>query len=137
MSSLPRFNSAAECEAAFYEAFRNGDFPAMHHAWGADTDVICIHPGRPPLAGRSAVMQSWQAILESSGGVDVRFDCRRRANDGGLAVHIGIETIGAQDGEPALVTVTNVYALTEQGWRMHLHHAGPVHRGAGPRGPVH
>ena len=137
MSSPPRFTSAEACEAAFYEAFRNGDLAAMHHAWGEDADVICIHPGRPPLAGRNAVMQSWRSILESSSGVDVRFDCRRRANLGGLAVHIGIETIGGQGDEPALVTVTNVYALTEQGWRMHLHHAGPIHQGAAPRGPVH
>lgn len=137
MSSPHRFNSAETCEAAFYEAFRNGDLLAMQHVWGEDADIICIHPGRPPLTGRSAVMQSWQAILENSSGVAVRFDCQRRAGDEGLAVHVGLEIIGAQGEEPALVTVTNVYRLTAQGWKMQLHHAGPVHRAPSPRKPVH
>jgi ketosteroid isomerase-like protein len=131
------FATAADCEAAFYRAFRRGDLEAMAEIWDASEDVICVHPAALPLSGRNAVMQSWQDILGTSGGVQVRFDCRNRADSDGLAVHAGIEIIGPGDRDPALVTVTNVYALTSAGWKMRGHHAAPVHRAASPRGAVH
>lgn len=131
------FASPEECEAAFYDAFRRGDLVAMQRIWGVDAEIVCIHPARPPLAGRRAVMQSWQDILAATGGVEVHFDCQSRVHADSLAVHMGIEIIGTQDTAPAMVTVTNIYGLTEHGWTMRAHHAAPIHRGAGPRGPVH
>jgi len=131
------FASPDACEAAFYEAFRGGDLASMQHIWGLDGEVTCIHPGRPPLAGRRAVLQSWEDILGATGGVEVRFDCQSRVHAEDLAVHIGIEFIGTPERDPALVTVTNIYTLTEQGWKLRAHHGGPIHRGASARGPVH
>jgi ketosteroid isomerase-like protein len=137
-TALHSFASADACECAFYEAFREGDLIAMQQIWSGGTDIICIHPARAPISGRRAVMQSWQDILGATGGVDVRFECRHRARADRLAVHVGIETIGTQDDdEPALVTVTNVYELTEEGWKMGAHHAGPIRRSPRPRGPMH
>jgi ketosteroid isomerase-like protein len=137
-TALHSFTSADACESAFYEAFREGDLIAMQQIWSGGTDIVCIHPARAHLSGRRAVMQSWQDILGATGGVDVRFECRHRARADRLAVHVGIETIGTQDDdEPALVTVTNVYELTEQGWKMGAHHAGPIRRSPRPRGPMH
>jgi ketosteroid isomerase-like protein len=132
-----RFGTAEDCEAAFYAAFRAGDLAAMQRVWGPDAEIVCIHPGRPPLAGRRAVMQSWREIFGSSGGLAVKFDCQRRAAAPSLAVHMGIETITTLNDESGLMAVTNVYGLTEQGWRMLTHHAGPIPRSAGPRAPVH
>lgn len=134
---VKEFQSPEECEAAFYEAFRAGDLVAMQRIWGAGAEIVCIHPARPPLAGRRAVMQSWEDILGATGGVEVRFDCQNRASADRLAVHIGVETIGTRDSAPALVTVTNIYGLTEQGWKLRAHHAGPIRRGASAPGPVH
>jgi ketosteroid isomerase-like protein len=131
------FASPEECETAFYDAFRQGDLAAMQRIWGSHAEVVCIHPARPPLAGRRAVMQSWEDILATTGGVEVRFDCQSRVRADSLAVHMGIEIIGTRDSAPAMVTVTNIYGLTEHGWTMRAHHAAPIHRGAGPRGPVH
>ena len=125
------------CEAAFYDAFRTGDLGLMEQVWNTVAGVTCAHPGRPPLAGRRAVMQSWSDILSATGGVQVRFDCQDRVQAGSLAVHMGLEIIGAEDDEPALVTVTNVYELTAEGWKLRAHHGAPVHRGAGGRGPLH
>ena len=136
-TKLNQFASPEECESAFYDAFRQGDLVAMQRIWGADAEIVCIHPARPPLAGRRAVMQSWQDILTATGGVEVRFDCQSRVRADSLAVHMGIEIIGTRDAAPAMVTVTNIYGLTEHGWTMRAHHAAPIHRGAGPRGPVH
>ncbi|HRP35002.1 MAG TPA: nuclear transport factor 2 family protein [Gammaproteobacteria bacterium] len=131
------YASAEACETAFYDAFRDGDLASMQHVWGMDGEVTCIHPGRPPLAGRRAVLQSWEEILGATGGVQVRFDCQSRVRGDDLAVHVGIEVIGQPDSDAALVTVTNVYTLTEQGWKLRTHHGGPIHRGASARGPVH
>lgn len=135
--TIENFQSPDECEAAFYEAFREGDLVAMQRIWGAGAEIVCIHPARPPLAGRRAVMQSWEDILGATGGVEVCFDCQNRTLADRLAVHIGVETIGTRDNSPALVTVTNIYGLTDQGWKLCAHHAGPIHRGASARGPVH
>ncbi len=132
------FGTPDACEAAFYRAFREGDTQAMEDLWDAGGSIICIHPGRAPLAGRPAVMQSWREILGATGGVDVRFDCQDRTLAGSLAVHIGMEIIGAEGDEPALVTVTNIYELTSTGWKMKAHHAAPVHKAAGGRRrPLH
>ena len=135
-SNTRQFGSPEECEAAFYDAFRAGDHVAMQYIWSSGADCVCVHPARPPLTGASAVLQSWETIL-GSGGVHVRFECQGRVRAERLAVHTGIEIIGPQDEPPALVTVTHIYELTEQGWKLRVHHAGPVHRDAAPRGAVH
>lgn len=132
-----RFSSPEACEAAFYEAFRAGDVAAMQQIWSPSADCVCVHPARPPLTGANAVLQSWEDILGGSGGVEVRFECQSRMRAERLAVHMGIEIIGSQDKPPALVTVTHIYELTEEGWKLRVHHAGPIHRDAAPRGAVH
>jgi ketosteroid isomerase-like protein len=137
MTAAIPFLTPEACEAAFYAAFRGGDFLAMRHVWIPAGDIVCIHPARPPLSGQQAVMQSWENILGATGGVEIRFECHNRAQSHDLAVHIGVETIGGRNAEAALVTVTNIYALTAQGWKMRAHHAGPIHRGAAIRGAVH
>jgi hypothetical protein len=51
-----------------------------------------------------------------------------RTQDGLLAIHVLHEHISvpgeAAERPPAVAT--NIYQLTEQGWRMVLHHASPV-----------
>jgi ketosteroid isomerase-like protein len=109
----------------------------MEAVWGPAGRILCVHPGRPPLAGRRAVMQSWADILGATGGVRIRFECHDRVQAGSLAVHTGLEIIGDPDEDPSLVAVTNVYELTETGWKMRLHHAGPIHGSTVRSGPLH
>jgi len=55
-----------ECNNEFYRAFREGDLKAMSNIWLDDEDkVTCAHPATPVLCGRSVVIDSWQAILQS------------------------------------------------------------------------
>ena len=133
----PRYSTPDECESAFYGAFRLGDLDLMDSVWGAKGRILCIHPGRPPLAGRRAVMRSWTEILSATGGVHIRFDCHDRVQAGSLAVHMGLEIVGDENDDQALVTVTNIYELSADGWRMRAHHAAPVHQGAARSGPLH
>ncbi|NNF15469.1 MAG: hypothetical protein HKN70_01925, partial [Gammaproteobacteria bacterium] len=42
-----------------------------------------------------------------------------------LSVHTGIEVL-RQDASEFRVQVTNIYQITDDGWKMILHHASPV-----------
>lgn len=132
------FQSAEDCEAAFYEAFRRGDPGAMAAAWSNSSHVLCIHPAAPPLTGFEAVMASWRNILRASTGSELRFQCLSRVASGGLAIHTGIEFLGVDGGETVLVSATNVYERTAEGWKMRMHHAAPIRQqAASSRQPVH
>ena len=48
---------------SFYEAMVSGNYGSMESLWSTSDDVVVIHPGWPPLHGRSAVMDSWRRIL--------------------------------------------------------------------------
>lgn len=43
---------------AFYTAFTNRDYPQLEALWAREHEVAVIHPGWPPLFGRSAVLES-------------------------------------------------------------------------------
>ena len=81
-------------------------------------------------------MASWESILATTEGFDIRFRCRQRLGDGRLVVHIGIEEITSADGDRVTVPATNAYCLTADGWQLCLHHASPVQVTAEP-GPLH
>lgn len=121
------FGSADECHEAFYRAMREGDSAGMRHAWLASPEVACIHPGAMPLIGYEAVIKSWNTILDSSHGIRVRYEPRSRAAVDRFVIHVGLEVIEIQDKSTVLVSVTNVYELTGEGWKLRLHHGAPVH----------
>ena len=50
---------------AFYNAFISRDIVALETVWATNAQVVCIHPGWPPLYGREAVMRSWTDISVS------------------------------------------------------------------------
>lgn len=134
----PRFSSVEEAEAAFYRAFERRDLDAMMAVWADEATVVCVHPGGPMLIGREAVRASWEQILGGGGSVGFTVQEVRRETRDGLAVHVVQEHIRAGDERPGPpVLATNVYRLTDRGWRMILHHASPSPRPARPRGMVH
>ena len=49
--------SAAEVEAAFYEALNRADVEALMALWADDEEIVCIHPGGPRLHGHAAIQQ--------------------------------------------------------------------------------
>jgi hypothetical protein len=52
-----------EANAAFYDAFAEGDYDRMGDLWARHAHVTCIHPGWDVLSGRTGVLASWRAIL--------------------------------------------------------------------------
>ena len=123
MKKVKQLNgSAAEVEAAFYDALNRADVEALMLLWADDDEIFCIHPGGPRLHGHAAIQASWEAILEH-GGLQIRPSQLNQAHNLMSAVHTVIEGVTSAASEPAHLLATNVYMKTPQGWRMVLHHA--------------
>ena len=120
------FPSPDDAETAFYEAFERGDLASMMAVWAESDDIVCIHPQGPRLTGFEAVRESWMRIF--AGGARLRVRTTEARGFGGqtIAVHAVIELVAAPEENAPVTQVfaTNVYELTENGWRMVVHHAG-------------
>jgi len=132
-----RFYTAQEAEAAFYAAFQKCDLEAMMAVWAEDDDILCIHPGGPMLAGRTAIQKSWQGIFQEPTTMTFIVEERQHHHHDSLVIHVVQEhiRIGNDPPQPPLI-VTNVYRLTDSGWRMVLHHASPTPRPRVEQTPV-
>ena len=110
--------SAAEVEAAFYDALNRADPQAREADDPVDADV-----------GHRAIRDSWSALLEH-GGLQIRPSQLHETHNLMSSVHTVIEGVTASSGEPAHLIATNVYVKTPKGWRIVLHHVsvapGPV-----------
>jgi ketosteroid isomerase-like protein len=127
--------SAAEVEAAFYDALNRADVEAVMLLWSDDEDIVCVHPGGPRLHGHAAIQASWEAIL-ARGGLQIRPSQLNETHNLMSAVRTVIEGVTSSASEPAHLVATNVFSKTPQGWRMVLHHVsvapGPVPAGRPP-----
>ena len=118
-----------DAETAFYDAFERGDLAGMMSVWAEADDVVCIHPQGPRLVGFEAVRDSWGQIFTGGGSrLRVRTIEARRFSGQSVAVHAVIEILSmpGQQGPTQSVCATNVYELTDDGWRMVVHHASPL-----------
>jgi uncharacterized protein (TIGR02246 family) len=127
-SRIKLFPTPEDAENAFYDAFERGDLVAMMAVWNESDDVVCVHPQGPRLVGFSAVRESWVQIFSGAAQVRVRTTEARRFDGQTVAVHSVVETVAPASGKGPTGTVhaTNVFELTERGWRMVVHHASPV-----------
>ena len=118
-----------DAETAFYEAFERADLAGMMTVWAEEDDIVCIHPQGPRLLGFEAVRESWVQIF--SGGTSrlkMRTVEARKFDGQSVAVHAVVEVLSVpgQQGPTQSVCATNVYELTDHGWRMVVHHASPL-----------
>ena len=120
---MPVYKSPEDAEMAFYVAIENRDVDAMMDVWSGSDDVVCIHPGAPRLEGREIIADSWQQIFESGESLRFRLTDLRCLREERLSVHTVREEIEV-DGELVdIMLTTNIYACTDQGWHLILHHA--------------
>lgn len=132
--------TAAEVEAAFYDALNRADVEALMALWADDEEIVCIHPGGPRLHGHAAIQASWEAILEQ-GGLQIRPSQLHETHNLMSSVHTVVEGVTSSGSEPAHLIATNVYIKTPQGWRIVLHHVsvapGPVPMSHTPTAVLH
>jgi len=129
------FPTPDDAETAFYDAFERADLAAMMAVWAATDEIVCIHPQGPRLTGFEAVRESWAQILSGGSQLRVRTTEARTFDGQALAVHAVIEQIAppGTEGPVTSIFATNVYELTEGGWRMVIHHAAAAPSEANPR----
>lgn len=122
------FPTPDDAETAFYEAFERGDLAAMMAVWDEADDIVCIHPQGPRLVGFDAVRDSWMQISSGASQLRVRSTEVHRFDGQSVAVRAVVEVISAPgpQGPTQSVNATNVYELTDGGWRMVIHHANHV-----------
>jgi uncharacterized protein (TIGR02246 family) len=126
------FPTPDDAESAFYEAFERADLAAMMVVWSEGDEVVCVHPSGPRLTGFDAVRESWMQIFGGGMKLSVRVTETRRLDGPSVAVRSVVESITAPgtDAPPQLVNATNVYVLTDAGWRIAMHHASPPEQAA-------
>ena len=105
----------------FYRAFAGRDFAAICDAWAEEPGITCIHPGWNPVTGRTAVLESFRAILQGPNPPDVRCVNARAIVRGSTAYVLCHEELGGQ-----YLVSTNIFTQVGNQWRMVHHQAGPA-----------
>ncbi|GLY79788.1 nuclear transport factor 2 family protein [Actinoallomurus iriomotensis] len=129
--------SAVEAvNAEFYAAFESADLDRMGLVWADGPhaeDVVCVHPGWPPLRGRGTVLRSWALIMANTPYIQFVLTDMQVRISGDQAVVTCSENIitAVEESADSLTTggsmvTTNVFIRTDEGWRMWLHHGSPV-----------
>ncbi len=140
------FPTSEDAESAFYDAFERGDIAAMNSVWAQEEDlgpsltgenpsILCIHPQGPRLVGFDAIRESWTQIFANGMQLRVRITEGRQFIGQTLAVHSVHEMLSVAGDKTAAqaILATNVYLLTENGWRMIVHHASPAPEAPEPK----
>jgi ketosteroid isomerase-like protein len=128
------YTTPQDAEQAFYRAFEHADLAEMMAVW-AEEDIVCVHPGGGRHTGVVEVRESWRKIFASGPRLRFRLENSRVFSGRMLSVHSVYERVTvAGDPRPANpVLSTNIYLLTDRGWRMLVHHASPLTPEAAPR----
>ncbi len=121
-----KFVTPSETEAAFYQAFSNANLDEMKTIWLDSPGVICIHPMAQRIVGYRLVIGSFLGMFKNQGPLNAVIENVETMQTSDLSVHTGVEVLH-QDAMEFRMQVTNIYRSTEDGWRMVLHHASPVH----------
>ena len=94
-----------------YAAIEAGDLDRMGRVWldhPHHQDVICVHPGWPPIQGRDQVLRSWAAIMANTSYLqffltDVQITVRfigRKGRRAGIAISAPAPTSTVRDSLP-------------------------------------
>ncbi len=116
-----------------YAAIESGDVERVAAMWDDADDVVCVHPGWPPVRGRSHVLRSWAVIMANTAYIQFFPTGADVGIDGDVAIvtceHGLLARTDEKDtgfGETARVVASNVFRRRGDGWRLWSHHASPV-----------
>lgn len=119
--------TAAETEAAFYEALRAADIESLMACWSDDDDIVCVHPGGPRIVGANAIRATFESIF-ANGSIRAWPEQLRTVETLASSVHNVVERVEVltpSGPASAYVIATNIFHKTPQGWRLVVHHASP------------
>jgi ketosteroid isomerase-like protein len=114
----------------FYRAFTTRDADAMDALWARRAPVACVHPGWPPLADRTAVMESWVGILANPESPRIACYDEQVFLYGDTALVVCEEELAG-----GTLIASNWFVREDGAWRMAHHQAGQLvaRRAASPR----
>jgi ketosteroid isomerase-like protein len=127
-ANKPIFSSAADVEAAFYEALERGDVDTMMSVWAEDEEIVCVLPAGPRLAGYAAIREAWRRLFERGSRFRIRMSRQSTAQNPFSVIHNNVEELTVIDErqQSATIIATNVFVRGPLGWRLLLHHASPA-----------
>jgi len=117
MSEEREIAAALEANHHFYKVLADGEYRAMDRLWATTEAVLCTHPGTPTLHGRTAVMESWKAILSQPPMIEIQE--ARALVIRGMAFVTCQENVGG-----VALAATNAFVWEDGQWRMVHHQAG-------------
>jgi hypothetical protein len=129
------YATAQDAEQAFYRAFELADLAEMMAIWAEEEDIVCVHPGGGRHSGAVEVRESWRQIFSQGPRLRFRLVGNRVFAGRMLSVHSVYEhvTVAGDQRPTHPVLSTNIYLLTDRGWRMLVHHASPLAPEAAPQ----
>jgi len=124
----PRFATAEDAQNAFYAAIEAADLKQMMSIWAQDEGIVCIHPGGAHHSGLADVRESWRQIFLQGPQLGFSLVAGKSHQGQMLSIHSVCEQITHIAGAhpPASAIATNVLVLSDDGWRMLVHHASPI-----------
>ena len=111
---------------AFYAAFESGDMDAMSDVWEHADRVSCTHPGWRTLHGWGAVSGSWFALFRGPQPLQFILTDEHVELDGDLAWVSCDENLLSDQQVGGTVAALNLFARTDDGWKLLVHHGWPV-----------
>jgi ketosteroid isomerase-like protein len=122
------FTTPEAAQEAFYDAIERADLEKMMAIWSEDEDIVCIHPGGGQHSGRTEIRESWRLIFLHDPQLRFRLVAGKSVQEGMLSIHSVREQISHSTGAhpPASAIATNVFVLSDDGWKMLIHHASPI-----------
>lgn len=119
-------DTAGQCMAAYYEAFRAADIEQMMALWAERPDIVCVHPGSPRAhRGVAAVMESWLMVFarELNIGIEPRIVGNQES---GELLSLIIEEAITRPGDVAAtgtILISQTWRRIDERWRLMFHHA--------------
>ena len=112
----------------FYDAFNELSIERMDDIWEDSERALCVHPGWQPLIGWQPIRESWQLIFDTANLM--QFNIRYlnvvvQGEFGYVTCVEGITSVVQGRATNFSTYATNIFARTENGWRMTAHHASP------------
>jgi ketosteroid isomerase-like protein len=120
-----------DANQAFYRAFAARDANALDALWARRAPVACVHPGWDVLDGRTEVVESFRAILESSSAPNVRCTEAQAHLLGEVAFVTCHELVSG-----ARLVAVNLFVREDGAWRLVHHQATPLAPGQLRRQPA-
>lgn len=120
------FTSAADVEAAFYDALTKADVDALMTLWSEDDDVVCIHPDGARLTSLANIRESWQQMFGKPTRKKLHVEHRVACANMMLTVYSNVETSTLAGNRVVTVLATHVYTRSAMGWRLVMRHASPT-----------